>query len=387
MTYGLQIKNNDNDILIDSDFAHYHYIGKATYSSTSIVPDLLDGNNTQHSTTDGQYMAPSQVNGEIIKYTIATSSSSSPPPMCFIKPSSTGSSAPHCAIVLTKRSGSSWEIWVLQTRGGTRTVTSGTFSSGNLAYSTPTSYTRPDLYCFSPLSHMTTTQAAVGSSTYGLATFNSSGDKTFDSRLKPLKIVGAQAVNAPSIARTASKANSWDVLFTPDQSLNYNVTRYVSESDASDLMFYAPSLAHSCQEHKQNTDGDGFQAQGYSSFFYAWGRTDLWWCFYRNVFRLSHVNSSTTQVNSTYGIYASGHVWKSVQNNSSILAAIAAAALAFVTFGASLVVVGAFVATTVVIGAFNSVGLASGTYLPYQDGARNQNEDVTVLLSKASYYD
>ena len=53
----------------------------------------------------------------------------------------------------------------------------------------------------------------------------------------------------------------------------------------------------------------------------------------------------------------------------------------------SLVVVGAFVATTVVISAFNSVGLASGTYLPYQDGARNQNEDVTVLLSKASYYD
>ena len=373
MTYGLQIKNNDNDVLIDSDFAHYHYIGKATYSSTSIIPDMLDGNDTQHSTTAGQYMTPSQVNGDIIKYTIATSSSSSPPPMCFIKPASTGSSAPHCAIVLTKRSGSSWEIWVLQTRSGT--------------HASPTSSTRPDLYCFSPLSYMTSTQASVGSSTYGLATFNSSGGKTFDSRLKPLKIVGAQAVNAPSIARTASKSNSWDVIFTPDQSSNYNVTRYVSESNASDLMFYAPSLAHSCQEHKENTDGDGFQAQGYSSFFYAWGRTDLWWCFYRNVFRLSHVNSSTTQVNSTYGIYASGHVWKSVQNNSSILAAIAAAALAFVTFGASLIVVGTLIATTALTAAFTNAGVASGTYLPYQDGARNQNENVTVLLSKASYYD
>lgn len=373
MPHGLQITNDSNEILIDSDFAHYHYIGRATYLSTSLIPTMLDGNNTQHSTTEGQYMSPSQVNGDIIKYTIATSSSSSPPPMCFIKPSSTGSSAPHCGIVVTKRSGSSWEIWVLQTRSGT--------------HSSPSSFTRPDLYCFSPLTHMTTSQASVGSSTYGLATFNSSGGKTFDSRLKPLKIVGAQVINAPSIARSSSKSNGFNPVFTPDQSSNYNVTRYSSESNASDLMFYAPSLAHSCQQHSESTDGDGFQAQGYSSFFYAWARTDLWWCFYRNAFRLSHVNSSTTQVNSTYCIYASGHVWKSVQDNSSLLAAIAAAALAFATFGASLVVVGAFVATTAITAAFTSAGLASGTYLPYEEGARNQNENVTVLLSKASYYD
>jgi len=261
MAYGLQIKNDDNEILIDSDFAHYHYIGKATYSSTSHIPTMLDGNNTQHSTTGGQHMSSSQVNGDIIKYTIATNSSSSPAPVCFIKPSSTGSSAPHCGIVVTKRSGSSWELWVLQTRSGT--------------YSSPTSYTRPDLYCFSPLNYMTSSQASVGSNTHGLATFSSSGDKTFDSRLKPLKIIGAQVVNAPSIARTASKSNGWNPVFTPDQSSNYNVTRSTSETDASDLMFYAPSLAHSCQEHNENTDGDGFQAQGYSSFFYAWARSDL----------------------------------------------------------------------------------------------------------------
>ena len=235
---------------------------------------------------------------------------------------------------------------------------------------------------------MTSSQASVGSTnTYGLATFNSSEDKTFDSRLKPLKIIGAQVVNAPSIARTASKSNGWNPVFTPDQSSNYNVTRSTSETDASDLMFYAPSLAHSCQEHSENTDGDGWQAQGYSSFFYAWARSDLWWCFYRNAFRLSHVNSNTTQVNSTYGIYASGHVWSSEQDNSSLLAAIAAAIAAFATFGASLLVVGTFVATAAITAAFTNAGLASGTYLPYQEGARNQSENVTVLLSKASYYD
>ena len=373
MAYGLQITNNSNEILIDSDFAHYHYIGKATYVSTTHIPNLLDGNNTQHSTQQGQHMSPSQVNGDVIKYTIATNSTSSPPPMCFIKPASTGSSAPHCGIVLTKRSGSSWEIQVLQTRGGTN--------------ASPNSSTRPNLYCFSPLNHMTSSQASVGSSTYGLATFNSSGSKTFDSRLKPLKVIGAQAINAPSIARSASKANGFSPVFTPDQSSNYNVTRYVSEANSSDLMFYAPSLAHACQQHSVSTDGDGFQSQGYSSFFYAWARTDLWWCFYRNVFQLSHVNSSTAKVNSAYRIYASGHVWKSVQDNNSLLAAIAAAALAFATFGASLVVVGAFVATSAITSAFTSAGLASGTYLPYSDGARNQGENVTVLLSKASYYD
>jgi hypothetical protein len=373
MTHGLQIKNNANEILIDSDFAHYHYIGKATYSATTRIPDMLDGNNTQHSTTAGQYISSSQVNGDIIKYTIATNSASSPPPMCFIKPSSTGSSAPHCGIVLTKRSGSSWEIWVLQTRGGT--------------YSSPTSYTRPDLYCFSPLTYMTSSQASVGSSTYGLATFNSSGGKTFDSRLKPLKIIGVRNVSAPTIARTGSKSNSWDPIFTPDQSTDFDMTRSNSETGASDLIFYAPSLAHSCQEHQADTDGDGFQSQGYNSFFFSWARTDLWWCFYRNVFRLSHVNASTTRINSSYGIYASGHVWKSVQDNSSLLAAIVAAAAAFLTFGASLVVVAALVAGTALTAAFASSGTASGTYLPYQNGGRNQSEIVTVLMSKASYYD
>jgi len=372
MTYGLQIKNNSNEILIDSDFAHYHYIGQAAYSSTTHIPDILDGNNTQHSTQLGQYMSSSQVNGDIIKYTVATNSASSPPPMCFIKPSSTGSSAPHCAIVLTKRSGANWEIWVLQTRTGT--------------HSSPTAYTRPTLYCFSPLTYMTSTQAAVGSSTYGLATFNSSGGKTFDSRLKPLKIIGAQVVNAPSIARTGSKSNGWNPTFTPDQASTYNATRSTSESNASDLMFYAPSLAHSCQEHKEDTNGSGFQAQGYNSFFYSWARTDLWWVFYRNVFRLSHVNASTSQISSSYAIYASGHLWKSVQDNSSLLAAIAAAAAAFLTFGASLALAAVAIAGTALTASFANAGVASGTYLPYQDGGRNQSENVTVLLSKASYY-
>ena len=373
MTVGLQFKNASGDIIVDSDFHHYHYIGKAAYISTTQIPDLKDGNNTEHSTTAGQYMSPSQVNGDIIKYRVVTRSSSSPPPMCFIKPNSTGTNAPRCAIVLTEQDATThyyWNIWVLQERGGT--------------HSNPISYTRPTLYCFSPLSDMTNSQRSVGTETLGVATFNSSGSKTYDSRLKPLKLVSAGVANsAPSVARTNSKANGWSPYFTVDTVTNYTFSTSSTESNAADLMFYAPSLAHCCQEHRENTDGDGFQTQGYNSFFYSWARSDLWYCFYRNTFRLT----SKTNFQSSYTIYASGHVWNSVQDNNSLLAAIASAALAFVTFGASLLVLGALVATAAITQAFTNSGTAAGTYYPYVDDSRNRLEDVTFLLSKASYYD
>jgi hypothetical protein len=70
-----------------------------------------------------------------------------------------------------------------------------------------------------------------------------------------------------------------------------------------------------------------------------------------------------------------------------LFAAIVAAAAAFVTFGATLVVAGAFIATAAITAAFTSSGTASGTYYPYIDDARNENENVTFLISKASYYD
>ena len=373
MAVGLQFKNASGDIIVDSDFHHYHYIGKATYVTTTQVPNLLDGNNTAHSTTSGQYMAASQVNGDIIKYQVDARSSSSPPPMCFIKPISTGSNAPRCAIVLTARDDTvnyRWNIWVLQQRFGTN--------------ASPVSITRPTLYCFSPHDAMTNSQRDVGTETLGVATFNSSGSKTYDSRLKPLKLVGAGvATSAPSVARTNSKSNGWSPYFTPDTITNYTFSTSSAESNPSDLMFYAPSLAHCCQEHRENTDGDGFQSQGYNSYFYAWARADLWYCFYRNTFRFT----SATNFESGYTIYASGHVWKSVEDSSSIFTAILAAAAAFVTFGASLVVLGALVATAAITQAFTNSGTAAGTYYPYIDDSRNRLEDVTFLLSKASYYD
>ena len=361
MGYGIQIKNNQDEILVDSDFEHFHFAGEAVHTGTTKVPAILSGNNTSQSTTGGQYMAASQVNGDIIKYILyANASDDSPAPMCFIKPVSTGPGAPRCGVILTQRSGSHWVIWVLQTSG----------------------YARPSLYCFLPLRRMAPARAwPADDDPFSFATFNGKGVRTYDARIRPLKVIATGNIDSPAIARTGSKANGWDPVFTPDTAVNSGFS--AAGAPASDLMFYCPSLSHSCQDHTENTDGSGFQPQGYDSYFYAWARTDLWWCFYRGTFRL--INGSTLQAG--YDIYASGHVWKSVQDNSSLLGAIAAAALAFATFGASLVVLAAAVAGAAITASFTNAGVASGTYYPYRNSSRNADVGHTYIISRASFYD
>lgn len=362
MPFGLQFKNDNNQVLVDSDFHQYHYAGQATYVQTVRIPNLIGGNNTKHSTTAGQYMSSNQIRGDIIKYRINTGSSSSSPPMCFIKPSSTGSSAPYCGIVLTKRySSTQWEMWVLQTRGNTR----------------------PKLYCFLPLNDMTSSQKSVSGS-HSVMTFNSSRSKTYDSRLKPLKIVGATSARAPNIARTGSIANGFNPRFQPNQVNSYSYSTSTGESNANDLMFYCPSVAHCCQSTKLNFSGDGFQPSGYNSYFYAWARADIYWTFYRNTFRLR----SQTSFQSSYTEYACGHFWKSQEKSNGLLGALVSGLLAFFTFGASLIVA----ATTVVItagvtAAFTNTGTARGLYLPYENSGRNQSQVQPVLFTKASFYD
>ena len=362
MSFGLQFKNDDNQVIVDADFHQYHYAGKATYIETKRVPELNGGNNTDHSPSGGQTLSSNQERGHIIKYRIATNSSSSAAPMCFIKPSSTGSSAPYCGIVLTKRyNNTQWEIWVLQDYN----------------------YTRPDLYCFLPLNDMTNAQKGVTGS-QSVMTFNSSRSKTYDSRLKPLKIVGASSIRAPTIARTGSISNGYNPRFQPDQVNSYSYSTSTSESNANDLMFYCPSLAHSCQSITFSSSGDGFQSKGYNSYFYAWARGDVYWTFYRNTFRLR----STTNFQSSYTEYACGHFWESVEKQNGLLSAILAGVLAIFTFGASLIVAATTVVVTAAITAsFTNAGLSEGIYFPYENSGRNQTRDQPVLFTKASFYD
>ena len=147
MAHGLLVKNEDGDVLIDSDFPHYHFLGKYTHTSVTQVPDINEGGvaNAAQGSNDYKGMQNMPARGEIYKFSVPVNGAK--PPMCFIKPTSTGSSAPFTGIILTKQSGTNWEIWVFQS-----VVTSA----------------NPVLYCFAPLSQVSTST----SDTYGLKTFD-----------------------------------------------------------------------------------------------------------------------------------------------------------------------------------------------------------------------
>jgi len=394
MTYGLQITNNDNKILVDSDFAHYHFAGIATLTGSSFtVPVIVEGNNTQHSTTAGQTISSGQTLGKVQRHTLpARADSNSPPPMCFLKPHNNGQysidggtergHSESSAVILTQRVGTSWEMWTLTAPGG---------GANDI----------PRLYCFLPLDEMTATAAAPATGdNYGLATFDSSGNKTYDSRKLPLKITATiDASTPPSRARSSiGTATSFNPVFTPNQH-NYHAFTIPSDwtqgavntnNALSDLMYYCPSVAHSVQDLTAFTDGEGFQAQGYSSFFYAWARGDLWWVFSRNTFSIVNENTSSNQryvLKSMYTGYGAGHVWKSEENSSSFLAVVAAIALSFATFGASLATLAVAVTATALASTFSGSSAGEGLYYPYEDGNRNVSEAGPMLLSRPSFYD
>jgi hypothetical protein len=349
MAYGLSVKNNSGDVLVDSDFNHYHFVQTLTHSSVARVPELVDG-------PTGSYdQAPSSPNGldsdqprgNIYKFTFG--SNGSKPPMCFIKPSSTGSSAPYAAIVLTKQIGSNWEIWVLQT------------------YNT----TAPILYCFSPIDQIS---ASTSGTTYGLQTFNSSGDTTFDSRLKPLRVIDSIITTSPSLANTGSSNVGGETNI--NLSVNSTPNDYTinnAPSNLSDVIYYCPSLSHCCQDRRAHREDDGFQAAGNNSYFYAWARDDIWWTFYRGAYRIG----ANSKFQSSYEGYASGHVWDTAEDTSSLLGAIAAAALGQW-----------YLALALTIGAstFTSAGVASGNYYPYENDSRNEGQAQPAIISRASFY-
>jgi hypothetical protein len=349
MAYGFQVTNSSGQVLIDSDLFHYHFIGSFTPYTSVVVPDINYGPkwSMEHGPNDNKGMENMPSKGRIYKYSIPANGDK--PPMCFIKPGYTGSTAPYEGIILTARNGSSWDVWVFQ---GPKT---SLFSSVK----------QPVLYCFSPLDQI----ADNAPSSYGLQTYNTSGSRTFDSRYRPLRIVGAGDISVPTLAHTGSTGSGWtcslDVNCAPLSS-NFTNQPYVS-----DLIYYAPSLAHACQQYQYSASKSGIADWER----YSWSRTDLWWCFYRSGYRLT--DAQTMQ--SSYAVYARGHVYDYNEDSSSIIVAILVGAI---TGGAYFAIaLGALVAT----GIFTNSGVAAGGYLPYANGSRNVGSN-PYLISRASFY-
>jgi hypothetical protein len=344
MSFGLQVKNNDNQIIIDSELSHYHFLGKYTAYSTTQVPDILNGPGTvSYGPNNNKDMTGMPSKGSIHKYTIP--SNGAKPPMVFIKNISGG----YMSVVLTSRSGSNWDTWVFS-------------SSGSAA--------APTIYAFSPRDQFSTSPSG-----FGLETLDASGNPTFDSNLKPLRVIGGGNITAPSVAHTGSFGGRFiaylDVNVTPAS------TAFTSNANASDIIYYCPSIAHSCHQYEYAESDSGIS----NWQFYQWSRGDLWWAFYRSAFRIVTGSGDNKTFESQYGVYARGHVWQHVADSSSIFAALIIGALTGGVYFA--VALAAIVAT----GAFTNAGVAEGGYLPYSNGSRNSSLPNTFILSRASYYD
>lgn len=356
MSYGFQVTNTSGKVLVDSELFHYHWLGKFTHYDKTSVPDMLYGpGNQSYGPNDNKNMNNMPNVGRIYKFSIP--SNGNKPPMCFIKPSSVSSSAPYQGIVLTQKDGTSWDIWV--------------FSSKDHS-------TAPVLYCFSPINqinHYDAYGSAMTGTTYGLTTYNTDQQKTFDSRFKPLRVISGGEIDSPTAAHTGSSGYG----LTVNLSINTTEkTERVSSADSvasNDIIYYSPSIGHACHQYEwQGADSGVHDWKNY-----AWARTDLWWIFTRVGYRV-YKSSGKMYFKSHHGVYARGHVWDHDSTSSSIIGAILGGLL---TGGAYFAVaLGAIAAG----GAFTGSAVAEGGYLPYANGSRNTG-DVSFLFSRASYYD
>jgi len=357
MAFGIQIKNNSDQILIDSELSHYHFLGKYTHYASTQTPDLLDGPGTvAYGPNDNKNMNGMPQKGSIFKYSIP--SNGPKPPMIFIQNKDVYRYT-RCSNILTKKSGSNWEVWI--------------FSTGDISEDF---FLAPIVFAFSPRE-----QFATSPSGYGLVTYDSSGNPTFDSNLKPLRVVGGGNITAPPVAHTGSfggvfistlGVNSSDVV------VGGGVPNSLSQVHHTDIIFYCPSIAHACHQYEYQASDSGISDWQN----YAWSRGDIWWCFYRSTFRVNNGYFSGNLVfHANYGVYARGHVWQHVSNSSSIFAALILGAL---TGGAYFALA---LGVLVTAGVFTSAGVASGGYLPYSNGSRNASLQNTFILSRASYYE
>jgi len=514
MTYGIQIKNNDNDILIDSNFDHYHYAGKLTYYEKTRVPGIVDIKIPPRGQRDTTGMSAYQQPGDIFKYKLFVKSGADDfPPMAFINPQTTTGNV-FAGIIKTTfindyTLGDYWDIWVLQDYNhiapilycflpikamkedyitdafggynvsglneqgesipqdlnfsgeildsasidvGENTLTVFGLSFYDESSNTPilpytlnyprrlylefsASNTLNNLLInidgvndlgvnkteinyvnntngvfytqeyfkeitrirFTNVNPAQTITFKIGYSSnsigfgdrYGISTFNSDNQKTYDSRIKPLKIVGAgNAVSGNLPRNSAGSASSFNPDFRPNNYVEHTAT--LSSYQQNDMMYFIPSISHAVLEQTRYQSGDGSYGS-YFPTFYKYAREDFWWTFYRGTYRLNdHTSTEHPYIlTSSFSILGGGHVADYDYDEASLLEAI------FLTaFGAILGLLTGGIGAAIFFGAVGLVvaangfqGVSAGTYFPYRQGSRNTGQNQTFLISRASYYD
>ena len=250
MAFGVQIKNTSGDLIVSSDIKTYHYVGTPSYTGVQSSYDGYSGS-------------------RVYRYTLTNSET----PLIFIKPADTSK---FYAVLTHFKSGNNWTYDVI--------------GSG-------TSNQPPTLYAFSALS------GSSSSSDHGILVQNSSGERTFDSRDKPLAIVDIVSAippaNAPDGGATSTSAvdpgwHDCDVNtgYRPPMEHNFNSNNshndysYSNSGHNSNYMFSAPSIAQSAwRKNGYHWHCDGcdhwYQANQYHEF---WGDLGV---FYRQAYKLT----------------------------------------------------------------------------------------------------
>ncbi len=249
MAYGLHITNTSGDLLVSSDIKSYHYVGSPTYTGVQSSYNNYSGS-------------------RVYRYTFTDSQT----PLIFIKPADTSK---FYAVLTHFKSGNNWTYDVI--------------GSG-------TSNQPPTLYAFSALS------GSNSSGGYGLLVQDSSGNRTFDSRDKPLAIVDIVSAIPPEhapdggITSTSNVDPGWHDCYINDYRSamewdfnsddTHNDYSYSNSGHNSNYMFAAPSIAQAAYRrnaYHYHCDGcsNWIQADQHHTFTGNLG------VFYRQAYKLT----------------------------------------------------------------------------------------------------
>jgi hypothetical protein len=250
MAYGLHITSTSGDLLVSSDIKSYHYVGSPTYTGVQSSYDNYSGS-------------------RVYRYTFTDSQT----PLIFIKPADVNK---FYAVLTHFKSGNNWTYDVI--------------GSG-------TSNQPPTLYAFSALS------GSNSSGGYGLLVQDGSGNRTFDSRDKPLAIVDIVSAIPPDVAADGGITSTGNVDpgwhdcdvnngYRPGMEHNFssnnshNDYSYSNSGHNSNYMFAAPSIAQAAYRknaYHYHCDGcsNWIQADQHHTFTGNLG------VFYRQAYKLT----------------------------------------------------------------------------------------------------
>lgn len=204
MAYGFKCVNSNGALIVHANFSAFRFHSKITPSSSFVNP--LQGNGSEQ-------RGPL---GRVFVYTATVTANS--PVMPFLKQySSYGAS-----VIDMEWSGDTLTMYVLQE----------TKSEG----------TGPTLYLFVDYKEHST------SGEYGMATYDSSGNKTFDTRSKPLRVTGMKQVYFPDEmipgAGGTGRSNDNASVAPTSENTYSGLDQFGLNGSKADTLVYCPVLAY-----------------------------------------------------------------------------------------------------------------------------------------------